>query len=155
MMDAQEFTVLAKAHMDMIYRLAFSQLRSGTDADDVTQNVLLALFQSDKAFESEAHLRHWLVRVTLNECRKHWRSPWNRAEDIEAYAGTLSFEDTHSEGLFRAIMALEKPLRAPLLRWLYHCGAVRNAAHPTRHRGHTADAGAQEAQGISEGGGLK
>ncbi len=159
MMDAQEFTELAKAHMDMIFRLAFSRLKSRADADDVTQNVLLALFQSDKVFESDAHLRHWLVRVILNECRKHWRSPWTRTEDIETYAVTLPFEDAHSEGLFRAIMALEKPLRtgrgASLLRRLYHCGAVRNAAHPTRHRGHTADAGAQETQGISEGGGLK
>jgi len=119
MMDAQEFTTLAKAHMDMIYRLAFSQLHSGSDADDVTQNVLLALFQSDKTFKSDAHLRHWLVRVTLNECRKHWRSPWTRTEDIETYAVTLPFEDAHSEGLFRAIMALEKPLRTVVV--LHYC----------------------------------
>ncbi len=73
MMEQEQFTVLAKRHMDMIFRLAYARLRNRTDAEDVTQNVLLALFRSDKAFESDAHLRHWLVRVTINECRKHWR----------------------------------------------------------------------------------
>ena len=119
MMDAQRFTLLAKAHMDMIYRLAFTRLRSGADADDVTQNVLLALYRCETAFESEVHLRRWLVRVTLNECRKHWRSPWSRAEDLEAYADRISFEDQHSEGLFHAIMALDKPLRTVVV--LHYC----------------------------------
>ena len=119
MMDAQAFTALAKQHMDMVHRLAFARLGNRADAEDVTQNVFLALLQSDKAFESDAHLRHWLVRVTLNECRKHWRSPWTRTEDIETYAVTLPFEDAHSEGLFRAIMALEKPLRTVVV--LHYC----------------------------------
>lgn len=119
MMDAQAFTALAKQNMDMVLRLAFARLGNRADAEDVTQNVFLALLQSDKAFESDAHLRHWLVRVTLNECRKHWRSPWSKAEDIEAYASTLPFEDAHSEGLFHAIMALERPLRTVVV--LHYC----------------------------------
>ena len=119
MMDVQAFTALAKQHMDMVLRLAFARLGNRADAEDVTQNVFLALLQSDKAFESDAHLRHWLVRVTLNECRKHWRSPWTRTEALEAYAGVLPFEDRHSEGLFHAIMALEKPLRTVVV--LHYC----------------------------------
>lgn len=119
MMDGQAFTALAKQYMDMVLRLAFARLGNRSDAEDVTQNVFLALLQSDKAFESDAHLRHWLVRVTLNECRKHWRSPWTRTEALEAYAGVLPFEDRHSEGLFHAIMALEKPLRTVVV--LHYC----------------------------------
>ena len=119
MMDAQAFTALAKQYTDMVLRLAFARLGNRADAEDVTQNVFLALLQSDKAFESDAHLRHWLVRVTLNECRKHWRSPWTRTEALEAYAGVLPFEDRHSEGLFHAIMALEKPLRTVVV--LHYC----------------------------------
>ena len=83
MMDGQAFTALAKQYMDMVLRLAFARLGNRSDAEDVTQNVFLALLQSDKAFESDAHLRHWLVRVTLNECRKHWRSPWSKREALK------------------------------------------------------------------------
>lgn len=31
------------------------------------QTVMLKLFEYDKEFESEAHLKHWLLRVSVNE----------------------------------------------------------------------------------------
>ena len=49
----EQFTELAKLHMDMIFRLAFSRLKSRTDADDVTQTVLLRLYVTKKVFEND------------------------------------------------------------------------------------------------------
>ena len=81
MPNKEQFVQQARQYMDMIFRLAFSWLKSQADADDVTQTVLLRLYESDKEFDSDDHLKHWLIRVTVNECRKHWRSPWSRTED--------------------------------------------------------------------------
>ena len=75
MLTREQFVELAKQFQDMIFRLAFSYLKSAEDADDVTQEVLLRLYQSDRSFESNEHIRYWLVRVTINECKKIWRSP--------------------------------------------------------------------------------
>ena len=75
MPDKEQFLDLAQRHMDAVFRLAFSCLKSRTDADDVTQTVLLRLYETDKTFESDEHAKYWLIRVTLNECKKHWRSP--------------------------------------------------------------------------------
>ena len=119
MMDAQTFTALAKQHMDMVLRLAFARLGNRADAEDVTQNVFLALLQSDKAFESDAHLRHWLVRVTLNECRKHWRSPWTRTQELSDDAVFLPIESPESVGLYHAIMELDAALRTVVV--LHYC----------------------------------
>ena len=38
MLTNAQFTCLAEKYMDMVFRVAFNYLRSGVDADDVTQN---------------------------------------------------------------------------------------------------------------------
>ena len=53
MFTKQQFERLASAHMDGVFRLAYSYLKSAAEADDVTQNALLKLYLTDKRFESE------------------------------------------------------------------------------------------------------
>ena len=119
MMEQQTFTAVVKRHSDMVLRLAFARLGNRSDAEDVTQNVFLALFQSDKVFESDAHLRNWLICVTLNECRKHWRSPWQKRVVSSAETAFLPLEAPESIGLYHAIMALDAKLRTVVV--LHYC----------------------------------
>lgn len=119
MLSDEQFTPLAKEHMDMIFRLAFGYLKSRADADDVTQTVLLRLYKTDKAFESDAHVKNWLLRVTVNECKKLLRTPWRRTDDFEAYAETLSFDEPEYAGLFEAVMALDEKCRAAVVLHYY------------------------------------
>ena len=118
MLTREEFIRTAGQQMDAIFRLAFSCLKSRTDADDVTQTVLLRLYERQRPFESDNHLRHWLIRVTLNECKRYWRSPWRRTEDFDSYAGTLTFEAPRDGELFEAVMALDGKYRVVI--WLYY-----------------------------------
>ena len=119
MFTHEQFNALAQIHMDSVYRLAFSYLKCRADADDVTQNVFISLYKTDKAFESEAHIKHWLIRVTVNECKKVWRSPWRRTEDLEEYANSMPFVETRHSDLFQSIMALDKKYRTVIV--LYYC----------------------------------
>lgn len=119
MFTEEQFTALAKRYMDMIFRLAFSYMKNAPDADDITQNVLLSLFKSDKAFESEAHIKNWLIRVTVNECKNALRSPWRRTADLEEYARKLSFSREEDGELFRQIMALDVKYRAVIVLYYY------------------------------------
>ena len=48
-----------------------------------------------------------------------FRSPWRRHEDIDDYAETLSFEKPRDGELFKAVMALDKKYRVPLLLFYY------------------------------------
>jgi len=41
MLTKEEFTCLARKYMDTVFRVAMNYLKNKTDADDVTQNVLL------------------------------------------------------------------------------------------------------------------
>ena len=67
MLTEEQFSYLAKKYMDMVFRLALHYTKSRSESDDITQEVLLKLYRTDKPFESEDHVRYWLIRVTVNE----------------------------------------------------------------------------------------
>lgn len=118
-MENMKFEILARRYMDMVFRLAFSYMKSASDADDVTQNVLLRLLKNVKPFEREEHARFWLVRVTVNECKRALRSPWRRAGDIEEYANELHFETPEHSELFYAVMELPEKYRTAIYLYYY------------------------------------
>ena len=67
-MSKEEFTAFAEKYMDTIYRVAYSWTKNSDDANDVTQDVLLQLYKTTKEFESDSHLKNWLIKVTVNHC---------------------------------------------------------------------------------------
>ena len=126
MFTKERFTRIAQEHMDMIFRVAFSYLKSREDADDVTQNVLLALYRTDKTFESGEHMKAWLIRVTANECKKVLRSPWRRrGEPLEGYENTLQFRQPEDRELYAAVMALKVKYRTVIVLYYYEGYSIR------------------------------
>ena len=65
-------------YFNMVYKLAFSQTKNKTDADDVFQEVFLRYIKSNCKFENSEHEKAWFIRVTINCCRKLWSSAWFR-----------------------------------------------------------------------------
>ena len=127
-MNNEEFETLAKRHMDMVFRLAFNYMKSASDADDVTQNVLLRLLKNGKPFASGEHARYWLVRVTVNECRRALRSPWRRVGDIGEYAESLQFETPEHSELFYAVMELPEKYRPAIYLHYYEGYSTKEIA---------------------------
>lgn len=75
----EEFVIFAEKYMDMIYRIAYSWTKNSHDANDVTQDVLIQLYKTTKVFETDAYLKNWLIRVTVNQCKMMFRSPWKKS----------------------------------------------------------------------------
>lgn len=108
-----------ETYRDMVFRLAYTYMRSAADADDVTQDVFVKLLRSEKVFESQEHLRNWLVRVTVNECKSLFRKPWRRIEDIEQYALSLEEPSNEHVELLVDVMRLPEKYRVPLVLHYY------------------------------------
>ena len=118
MFTKQQFERLASAHMDGVFRLAYSYLKSAAEADDVTQNALLKLYLTDKRFESEAHVKNWLYRVAANECKRALLSPWRRAEATGDQAEARAFTPPERSGLFYP--ARELPAKSRTVTHLHY-----------------------------------
>lgn len=119
MLSDEEFSAIAEKYMDSIFRLALNYMRSRTEADDITQNVLIKLYRTEKKFQSGDHLRYWLVRVTVNECKRALVSPWRKMESIEQLREGFVFPEEGRRELFDAVMALPKKYRVPIYLYYY------------------------------------
>ena len=75
-MTDQELTRAYETYRDMVYRIALTHTKNTTKAEDIQQDVFMALVRYSDRIRSEAHLKPWLIRVTVNACRKHFRSLW-------------------------------------------------------------------------------
>ena len=66
------------AYADMLFRLSLIRLQNVQDAEDVVQEAFYQYVKHGTAFESPEHEKAWLLKVTLNACRKIRRSAWSR-----------------------------------------------------------------------------
>jgi len=95
-----------------VYRLAFAQLRSKADADDVFQEVFLRYVEKAPEFDSPEHEKAWFLRVTLNCCRNVWRAPWRRKN--VPLDESLPFETRDQWDLHRELLQLPQKYRVVL-----------------------------------------
>lgn len=67
-----------RRYADMVYRLAVLNTRDKYEAEDVFQEVFLKLFKHQNSISGEEHLKAWLIRVTVNQCRSLATTAWNK-----------------------------------------------------------------------------
>jgi len=119
MIQRNDYTCLVNQYIDMVWRIALGRTKSPHDAQDITQNVFLALLRSNKEFESEEHAKHWLLRVTVNECKKWFRLLWRRDASYEEYIQGIPFANEESRELMEAVMALPEKYRLSIYLYYY------------------------------------
>ena len=109
-MTGEDFTQAVQAYGDTVFRVAYHALGSREDGEDVMQTVFLRLFERSKGFESQDHLKHWLLRVAVNESRKVLRAFWRRTSvPLDDWPELAAPDGGERADLFRAVMALEAP----------------------------------------------
>ena len=69
---------IVEKYFDMIYKLALSQTKNREHAEDVVQDVFLRYLKTDKAFESDEHIKAWLIRVTINCSHNIFNNSWTK-----------------------------------------------------------------------------
>lgn len=123
------FEAAVERYADMVFRLAYSYLKSRADAEDVMQETLLKLYTEQKAFDSPDHERYWVTRVAVNECKRVLRSPWRRRTGpLEELPESAVFDSPAQTELFRQVMALPPKYRAAIYLHYYEGYAVREVA---------------------------
>ena len=131
-MTEQEYTAAAERYLDMVYRIALNWFRHPADAEDAAQNVMLRLWQAETEFQSGEHLRRWLARVTVNECKRISMHPWrSRRASLEECAEPV-FDDREQRELYEAVMDLPGKYRVPLYLYYYEGYAVNEVGELLR-----------------------
>lgn len=112
-----------------VYRLAYAQTRSQHDADDIFQEVFLRVAQNRPVFDSEAHEKAWILRVTLNCLKSHWRAAWRR-HDVPLDE-RIPFPAPEERALDNALRQLSPKYRAAVHLFYYEGYSAEEIARMT------------------------
>lgn len=125
----QSLHELAAMYQDNLFAVAFNICQNTRDAEDVIQDTFVQYYTTKKEFDSEEHIRAWLIRVAVNKAKNVTRTFWRRNKvSIEDFTEMLAFETPESETLFETVMQLPKKYRIVIHLYYYEDYSVGEIA---------------------------
>ena len=67
--DERAFRELVEAHRDRVFNITYRMLGNRAEAEDVAQEVFIAVFKTIDSFREESKFSTWLYRVAVNHCK--------------------------------------------------------------------------------------
>lgn len=64
----ESFEDIYEQHKDMVYNVALSYLQNAADAEEVTQDVFVKVYQKRARFANLSSLKTWIYRIAKNTC---------------------------------------------------------------------------------------
>jgi len=109
-----EFEVEYNKYKNDMYRLAYSYTLNRQDAEDIIQKSFIQLYNNFDKFSDSENIKHWLVVVTINQCKNltisHWKNKIFYPENLEDY--DTSYQDNYTL-IYSTISKLKKSYRIP------------------------------------------
>ena len=109
-------------YSDMVYKLAYAQVKNKNDADDIYQEVFLRYVRRKPAFESAENEKAWFIRVTVNCCKNFWNTPFRR--HTQALEDNIVFQSEEESVLKPLVDQLPEAYRAVVHLFYYEDMAV-------------------------------
>lgn len=63
----EQFDFVYKEYAKELLQIAYGYTKNKEDSIDIMQNAYVAVLESNKRFESNEHIKYFLIRVTINE----------------------------------------------------------------------------------------
>ncbi|MDO5519344.1 MAG: sigma-70 family RNA polymerase sigma factor [bacterium] len=121
-------------YSDMVYRIALTQMKNVSDAQDVFQEVFLRLVKYLPTLHSEEHIKAWLIRVTINCSKSSLTSAWRRHTEPLVAEEMLTFETSEQLDLYEHISQLPKKYRIVLYLFYYEELSIKEIADLTSQK---------------------
>ena len=121
--------MLVERYHQNLFAVAFNVCKNREDAEEVVQDAFIQYHLKRLDFQSEEHIRAWLIRVTINKAKNAARTIWWRHRtSLEETMAALTFDDQESERLFEAVIALPQKYRIVVHLFYYEDYSVHEMA---------------------------
>ena len=104
-------------YSDMVYRIALTRTGTKENAEDIFQDVFLKYNQKSPKFDSEAHEKAWLIRVTINMTKNFNNSSWNKK--VVNLDENMVFETPEENGVFEVVCRLPQNYKTVIYLMYY------------------------------------
>ncbi len=108
---------MTRKYFSMVYKLALNQTKNKELADDVVQEVFLRYIQKDIEFESEEHIKAWLLRVTINCSKNVFQDSWFKK--TEGFSFDIPFEHEEKSDVYYMTLELPQKYRSVIHLFYY------------------------------------
>ncbi|MBQ8822116.1 MAG: sigma-70 family RNA polymerase sigma factor [Lachnospiraceae bacterium] len=120
---------LIERYQHNLFVAAFQICKNQEDAEDVVQETFIQYHTTKKEYESEEHIRAWLLRVAINKAKNVSYTFWRRnKQPLEDYIETLTFESEESGELFETVLGLPEKYRIVIHLFYYEEYSVQEIA---------------------------
>ena len=117
---------LVDKYKNNLFTIAFNVCQNAQDAEDVVQDTFIQYMTQEKDFESEVHIRAWLIRVAINKAKNKKSAFFRRSTvSLEDYIESLSFETAEASDLFETVMNLPEKYRVIIHLFYYEDYSVK------------------------------
>src|SRR5688572_26419866 len=120
--DREAFGALLERHYDFIYKVARRQLGSAADAEDIAQDVCVALVDKLRQFTGRSRFSTWLASIVINRCRDALRRRRSSQGLVDKYGVLRAMENAdaadderRSTWLAEALVSLDPSVRETVL----------------------------------------
>ena len=112
--DESAFKKLIDEYEDMVYNTALSIVQHAEDADDITQEVFIQVYQSVSSFKGESKLSTWIYRIAISRALDHEKKMKRkkRFAFIRSFIGDHEEEKIHPAEFDHPGVLMEKKERA-------------------------------------------
>ena len=130
-----EFEKILRKYGDSIYRIALVHTQNEMDAQDIVQEVFLKFARNASQFQSDEHIKAWLIRVAINMCTDLKRSAWNR-KTTELNDECLPAEEftTGESELYQAVMSLPVKYKDVIHLFYYEGYSIKEISRITEQK---------------------
>jgi RNA polymerase sigma-70 factor (ECF subfamily) len=140
--DSSAIEHFVQTYQKDVFRLALSILDDSAEAEDATQEALLAALRSLDSFRGASSLTTWLYSITVNICRTRLQRHKRHENLIDALGGMFQIHKTRQasleehvvqneadETLWWAIHKMDPKHRIPIVLRYYHDLSVTEIAN--------------------------
>ena len=130
-----EFEKILRKYGDSIYRIALVHTQNEMDAQDIVQEVFLKFARNASQFQSDEHIKAWLIRVAISMCTDLKRSAWNR-KTTELNDECLPAEEftTGESELYQAVMSLPVKYKDVIHLFYYEGYSIKEISRITEQK---------------------
>ena len=125
-------------YQSSVFKAAFYICGNSEDVEDIVQETFLAYHRNNREFESEEHIRAWLLRVAVNKAKNMRKSFWYRKRiylpDFTEWMEeqTKDYDeifDHESEEILQAVFSLPEKCRIIIHLFYYEEYSVKEIAN--------------------------
>ena len=124
---AEDIDLLFQTYADTVYRLAFLRTKSGSDADDVVQEVFLRCMRFRPVWNDREHQKAWFLTVTINCSKSLLTSAFRRHTVPEQPDAVLTTMEQDTD-VYAAVLNLPEKYRTAIHLFYYEGYSVKEMA---------------------------